>query len=268
MGKLYLIGLGVYPTYLTLQGLEVLKKCEFIFLEDYTSPIPSWCLEYIKNISGKNVVKVCRKDLEDDEGRVIFEKLEKGCNVALLVPGDPAIATTHNVLRIEACKRGHEVVVIHGVSILSSVISLVGLSPYRFGPVVTITYPRMNVYSLRPYEVVKDNLERNLHTLLLLDVSDDGKFMTINEALKILRVLEEKVKGKIFTEDRIIIGIARVGFPDTKVHVDTLTNLENYDFGEPPHVMIIPAKLHFIEYEVLIHVHKCNDELLKELLMK
>ena len=268
MGKLYIIGLGIYPTYITYEGIEVLKKVDVAFLENYTSPIPNWTIEFLKNLSGKNIRILTREDIENRNAEPLIKELDSGKNVAFIVPGDPFIATTHNYIRILAKLKGHEVKIIHGVSIISAAISLCGLSPYKFGPVATITYPRQGIYSNRPYEITMDNLSRGLHTLLLLDISDTGNYMTISEAIEILEKLEELNEGNVFTKDRVLIGIARVGYPDCKIHVDYLENLKGYNFGEPPHVIIVPAKLHFIEFDVLTKYYNVPEELLKKLVDK
>ena len=262
---LYIVGLGVYPTYISVKALHILKKkVDVIFLERYTSPIPNKLIKLLEKLIGKKIFEVTRYDLEDQSGKKIFDELEKGRNVALLVPGDPMIATTHITLRILALSRGFNVEVIHGVSIISAAISLSGLSPYRFGPIATITYPRLGVYSMRPYDIVKDNLSRDLHTLLLLDVSDSGKFMTINEAIEILEKLEEMRGEGIFTKDRVIMGLARVGYPNYVVKVGTLEKLKHEDFGETPHVIIVLARVNAIEYEVLSKVYKVDSETLSK----
>ncbi len=255
MSKLYIIGLGVYPDYISLRGIEILRRVSKIFIELYTSPIPYKILEnilrkYVENIYEKLEI-LSRKDIEDENCIKIIKELEKGNDVALLVPGDPMFATTHNIIRIIVKKRGFTSEVIHGVSILNAVISLLGLSPYRFGPVATVVYPRLNVLPERAYDITLENLRRNLHTLLLLDIRDDGGFMTASEAVKILEILEEKRREGVFIDDRVLIVLERVGFPDQKVHVLTLEKAREASYGEPPHSIVVPAKLSPVEQDLL-----------------
>ena len=204
-----------------------MKKVDVIYLETYTSCVPPWTIEFLSKLCGKDVKLITRQQLENENAKVIIKDLDEGKNVAFIVPGDPFIATTHNYVRVLAKIKGHEVHVVHGVSIISSVISLLGLSPYRVGPIATVTYPRCGVYSRRPYDIVKDNLNRNLHTILLLDISDEGGFMTIPEAVEILLKLEEMFGEGVFTKDRIVIGVARVGFPNYLVRCDRLEKLKS-----------------------------------------
>ncbi len=254
MSKLYIVGLGIYPDYLSIRGLEVVRRVETVFYECYTSPIPR---EKIVNIIKKyaphvKLVELNRRDIEDNNCRRIIEELNRGKDTVLLVPGDPMFATTHVAIRIIVKKSGHDVELVPGVSILNAAISMLGLSPYRFGPIATITYPRLGVLSERPYDITKENLIRNLHTLLLLDIKDNGDFMPIEDALEILKMLEEKRREGIFSNDRVIIVLSRLGFPDSKIHVDTIENLmrTNLD-SRPPHSIVVPAKLNHIERELL-----------------
>ncbi len=265
MARFYLVGLGVHPSYITLEGLNVIRRVDHVFLESYTSAVPADTVQFVERLCGKRVHVVTREDIEIRNCERIVQLLNQGHDVALLVPGDPIIATTHNALRVMIRSLGHDVHVIYGVSIYSAVISLLGLSPYRVGPIATITYPRMDVYSSRPYEVVEDNLSRGLHTVLLLDVSDDGKFMTVNEAVRIMRRLEEIHGRGVFSDDRIAIGVARVGYANSQIAIDELADLEGVDLGEPPHVMVIPSRLSPVEYEVLVKVHNADPDLLKRL---
>ena len=48
-----------------------------------------------------------------------------------------------------------------------------------------------------------------------------------------------------------VIGCARLGSDDFMVKYGTLEELKRFDFGKPPHCLIIPGKLHFAEEEML-----------------
>ncbi len=269
VARLYIIGIGIFPDYLTVRAIEVLRKVSHIFLECYTSALPIDELKKVlyEHVGEKALEILTRKDIEEDNCIKILKRLDSGQDVALLVPGDPMIATTHSYIRVLVRKKGHEVVIIHGVSILNSVISFLGLSPYRFGPVATVTYPRMGVYSERPYDVTKDNLARNLHTILLLDIRDDGGFMTVLEAVEILRELEKRRREGVFVEDRVIIGVARLGYPDQRVCIMRLRDADKASgLGDPPHTVVVPARLAEYEAEVLMHDLGLDPELVKELL--
>ena len=47
----------------------------------------------------------------------------------------------------------------------------------------------------------------------------------------------------------IVVGIARAGSDKTVVKADYLSGLKSYEFGEIPHVIVVPGELHFLEKE-------------------
>ena len=93
----------------------------------------------------------------------------------------------------------------------------------------------------------------SLHTLCFLDVdADKRRYMRIKEALRILLSLEEKIQRGVFTLKSLVVGISRAGAADGVVKAGSVKDLMAYDFGDPPHVLVVPAeKLHFMEAEAL-----------------
>jgi diphthine synthase len=75
--------------------------------------------------------------------------------------------------------------------------------------------------------------------------------MTANEAIDIMLKLEGKLKKKMFTQDTPAIVVARAGSDDTIIKADKVLKLSKLNFGPPPHVLIVPGKLHFMEAEAL-----------------
>ena len=47
------------------------------------------------------------------------------------------------------------------------------------------------------------------------------------------------------------MGIARAGSGNPHVRAGTAQNLKDHDFGDPLHILVIPAGLHLIEEEYL-----------------
>lgn len=254
VGELVFVGLGLYDHFdISLRGLKEVKDATYIFAEFYTSLMPGFALDDFRKISGKDVTVVSRRNIEDEGGKVILEKA-KGAKVVLLVPGDPLIATTHIALRLRAEREGIKTKVVHGASIISAVVGLSGLQNYRFGKSVTIPFSEGGYISKTPYLVVAENKARNLHTLCFLDVrAEENRYMTIKEALEILLTLEENNGQGVITEKKLAVGIARAGSEDVTVKADAIKNLVNFDFGSPPHILILPSEnLHFMEAEALI----------------
>lgn len=251
MGELVFVGLGLHDeTGISLKGLEEVKSAESVFIELYTSLLPNFSIERFEEVSGKKLRVVSRRELEDENGKVVLKEAEKG-KVVLLVPGDPLIATTHVALRLEAEKRGIKTHVVHGASIVSAAMGLSGLHNYKFGKSVTIPFPEN--FSETPYEVIMENLRLGLHTLCLLDIdAEEKRYLSIREALEMLLKVEEKRKNGVITSERLVVGIARAGSPNPKVKANLVEELLRYDFGDPPYTLIFPGKLHFMEAEALI----------------
>lgn len=249
MGEIVFVGLGLHDEMgISLRGLEEVKRSDDVFVEFYTSLMPGFSMERFEEKCGKTPQVVSRENLEEEDGEVIMRVAEDG-KAVLLVPGDPFIATTHVALRIEAEKRGIETSVVHGTSILSAVISLSGLHSYKFGKSVTIPFSET---SETAYEVIAQNRSLGLHTLCLLDVKEEeSRYMRIREGLQSLLKIEERRKEEVTPKDSFSVGIAKAGSKEPTVKAGYLENLLDYDFGEPPHTLVFPGKLHFMEVEAL-----------------
>ncbi|MBW2965335.1 hypothetical protein KY363_07800, partial [Candidatus Woesearchaeota archaeon] len=109
---------------------------------------------------------------------------------------------------------------------------------------------------------------RGLHTLCLVDIKmkeqsredlrtgasaepEKPRFMTLNEAVKILLGVESKRKEGFFTPDTLCIGCARLGSPEMSIKAGKASEILVFDFGKPLHCLIVPGKLHFVEEEAL-----------------
>jgi diphthamide biosynthesis methyltransferase len=49
----------------------------------------------------------------------------------------------------------------------------------------------------------------------------------------------------------LAIVVARAGSDDAMIKADKVSKLSKLDFGPPPHALIVPGKLHFMEAEAL-----------------
>jgi len=240
---LILIGMGLWDERdISCKGLEFARKADEVYIEFYTSKLMGANLQRIREFIGKDIKELCRSDLEENCRWIIETAKEK--NVAILIPGDPMIATTHSALRLEAEKRGVKVKIIHSASIINAICGLTGLHNYRFGKSATVSYPYAGRVSMTPVNVIRQNLSIDAHTILFLDLHP--RPMTINEAIEIL----EKADSSVL--DLFAVGIARAGSENPFVRCDRLRKLKDLDFGDPLHILVILAKtLHFMEFECL-----------------
>ncbi|MGC8895998.1 MAG: diphthine synthase [Candidatus Bathyarchaeia archaeon] len=252
MGEIVFVGLGLHDEKgISLRGLEEVKTADKVFIELYTSFMPNFSIKRFEELSGKRVQKISRRELEEENGKIIIEAAKRG-KAVLLVPGDPLIATTHVALRVYAERLGVKTRVVHGASIISAVAGLSGLHNYKFGKSVTIPFQNENP-SETPYEVIAKNKENGLHTLCLLDIkAEEKRYMRIRESLEVLLKVEEKRKKNVATMETLAVGVARAGSSNPTVKADFIKELLNYDFGEPPYSIVFPAALHFMEAEALI----------------
>jgi len=245
---LYLIGLGLADEKdITLRGLEAIKKCEKVYLESYTSKLI--CdISAMEKLYGKKLILADRAMVE--QANAILADAKKA-NVALLIIGDPLCATTHWDLLQRAKELKIRTEVIHNASIVSAV-GATGLQVYKFGKTTSIPFPSEKYEVETPYNVIKENKSIGAHTLVLLDLDPkNNKFMSVNEAIELLRSIERKRNEKVFLPKDWCVGVARLGAGDQKIVAGTVTEVSDSDFGHAPHALIVPGTLHFLEEEAL-----------------
>jgi len=253
LGELVFVGLGLYSeSDMSLQGVEEARTAETVFAEVYTSLMPELDLAKLEKLVEKRISFVSRQDLEDDCGKKILRATDKGKTI-LLVPGDPLIATTHVDLRIRAERQGIKTRVVHGASIVSAVMGLSGLQNYKYGRSVTIPFSNQGTVVETPYNVIRENKKRGLHTLCFLDIkAEEKRYMTIKEGLQALLNVEKKKRKQVVTSNTLAVGISRAGSKQPVVKADSVNKLLKHDFGAPPHTLVFPSKLHFMEAEALL----------------
>jgi diphthine synthase len=264
LNELVFIGLGLYDEKdISVRGLEALKEVDAVFAEFYTSLMPGLSIPNLEKMIGKQVNVVSRRVLEEENGQQLFDAAKKG-KAAFLVQGDPMIATTHVDLMISAKKQGIKTRVIHGASVVSAVRGISGLQNYKFGKAVTIPFFEEGFVSETPYNVIRENKERGLHTMCYLDIkATEKRYLTVNGALESLLELEKQKKQQVITPKTIVVGVARAGSPEPTVKAGYVEDMVKFDFGAPPHTLIVPGKLHFMEAEALIGLGGAPKEVLE-----
>ncbi|MEW5936292.1 MAG: diphthine synthase [Candidatus Thermoplasmatota archaeon] len=263
MGKLIFIGMGLHDERgIALQGLEAAKECDLLFMETYTSLMPGADAQRMESLYGKGIEMLSRSAVED--GAAILDAA-KDKEVGLLIPGDPMSATTHIDMRLRAERLGIRTWVVPGVSALTAVPSLLGLQHYKFGRVATVPFWAEHYRPTSFYDVVRSNLEMGMHSLLLLDVqAEQGRWMSAGEGFDILVEVERSRRGGIFVPERLVCVVARACAPDALLRAGDLAGMRGEDFGPPPHSIVIPGKLHFMEAEALEIFARAPREMLEE----
>lgn len=245
---LSIIGIGLNDEKdITLKGLELVKQSDFVYLESYTS-ILQCDVSALEKLYGKKIILADRTLVEQKAEETILNNA-KTKNVSLLIIGDALSATTHADIIQRANELKIKINIVHNASILTAVAET-GLQLYKFGKTTSVPFPEKNFQPETAYEVIRDNLLLGFHTLVLLDLRpSENRFMTVNEAIKILLDIESKRKEKVLSGKTKLIGCARLGNEKRTIKYGTAEKLLNEDFGKPPHCLIIPGKMHFAEEE-------------------
>jgi len=246
---------------MSLRALEEATGCGSIFAEFYTAVQGGATAKRIEALLGKSITVLGREQVES--GDVLLEAARRS-DACLLVVGDPLCATTHVELRIRARREGLRTMVVHGASALTAVPGLLGLQHYKFGRTTTLGFPQKGFAPESPYEMIRDNFSRGLHTLVLLDIqADAGRLMTAPEGLELLALLEERKGSGILGQGALVCVVARAGSPEPVIRAGRLGVLRSGDFGPPHHSIVVPGRLHFMEAEALIELAGAPPELVK-----
>jgi len=257
------VGLGLGSMeYLTRGAEEALLSSEKVYLDTYTGYLSSELEAFLRSQLGERLIHADRKKLEDGLHEIVDEAREK--EIVIATAGDPFIATTHISILIEAVKKGVSVRLIHGVSIMSAAASYSGLSAYKFGKAVTIPRDASDQVLEGVYQVIAQNQEHGLHSLVLLDTADGG--LGAGEAAEYLLRTEEKIGHGVFKNDRIVVVLANVGLRTAQKMCHTLGELAMISLPPPPHVLIFPGDLNFVEREALKLIAYCDKEMIDEYL--
>jgi diphthine synthase len=233
----YLIGLGLDKKSISADALEVLQKCDKIYLENYTINFP-YSTKELENVLKLKIEQLSRQNVESEE----FLKNAKTKDIALLVYGDSLSATTHLQLILSCKKQGIPCKIFHNSSILTA-ISETGLSLYKFGK--TTSMPNWKEHKNKPTSFVnyiKENLSIKAHTLILTDISLELK--------NAIEQLEESVKKEKIELPEKIIVISNAGTDNQKIFYDSIDELSKKNI-KMPFCLIIPSELHFLEKEAL-----------------
>ncbi|HLC79132.1 MAG TPA: diphthine synthase [archaeon] len=245
---LYIVGIGLSAQQLTLEALEILKGCEKIYIEEYTSRYPSSSAKELEQIIAKPVVSLMRKQVEEEFG-IILEQA-RAENIALAVYGNPLNATTHLQILLDAKEKGIKARAIAGISIFEFV-AFTGLERYKFGRTTSIVFHIEDYEPESFYDAIIENKKLGLHTLCLLDIKkEEEKMMSISHAISVLEVIEEKREMSALSES-IGVGIAGAGSDDCQIKAGTLDQLKSYNFTSYPQCLIVCGKLNEKEIEAL-----------------
>ena len=246
---LYFIGIGLNDEKdISVKGLEIVRKADYIYLENYTSKL-NCNIKYLEELYGKKIIVAGRKLVEMDAEKTILEQA-KTKEVAFLVVGDVFSATTHMDLYLRAKKKAIKTMVVHNASVLTAV-GITGLQLYKFGKTASIPISNENIET--PYDALKQNQKNSLHTLFILDLKEDSNdSLSVNDAIRYLLKVEMKRGERVFTDNTLCVGCTKLGSMDQMIKAGKARDLLRHNFGNGMHCLIAPAsKMHFMEEEAL-----------------
>lgn len=250
MGELVFIGLGLHDEKgITLQGLQDARSADVIFAEFYTAAFSGKFEDALEKEIGRPIRRLSREHVES--GREVIEAASTR-RVAFLVPGDPMAATTHVDLRLRAAAAGIPTRVVHGVSIISAAAGALGLQSYKFGRTTTVPFTTPTFRPTSPLDVILENLERGLHTLVLLDLREDGTVLDPKEAIRYLLEVARGKPSEAFGPKSLVCVLSRVGAREPGLVAAAANDLLAMDLGPPLHCVVVPGPLHFKEKEALV----------------
>ena len=233
---LYLIGLGLNVDGISKFGLDIVKRCKKIYLENYTVDLP-YTKHQVEEVVNK---KISNADREFIESLKIIDEAAK-LDVALLVYGSPLTATTHITLLQEAKASGIKTKVIYNASVFDAVAET-GLQLYKFGKIASMPQWKKNYEPDSFMKIVQENQSSKAHSLILVDIG-----LEFQEALE---QLEKAAKAYDIKLSRLVL-CQRLGTQNRKISYKTIEEFKEFSGVRKPYCLIIPSKLHFMEKEVL-----------------
>ncbi|WP_226023397.1 diphthine synthase [Halomicrobium salinisoli] len=245
------VGLGLYDERsITVEGKEALQTADRAFAEFYTSRLVGADHQRLEYYLDTDLEVLDRATVEQDPERVLAAAEDE--DVVFATAGDTMVSTTHVDLRLRARERGIHTRVVHGTTAQTAASSLTGLQNYRFGKATTLPFEDAHGADGVPdsvVETIEANRERDLHTLVYLDIKVDDphwegeeEFMTADRAADLL----SEPLG-----DALGVAVARAGSATPVVEADRLSELADGDFGGPLHLLVVPGDLHDMERDAL-----------------
>jgi diphthine synthase len=228
--------LGLNVDGISVYGMEILKRCKRVYLENYTVDFPYSSGE-LENFLEKKIIPADRTLVE---GLSIVDEASK-IDVALLVYGSPLTATTHITLVDECKKSGIRCKVINNASILDGIAST-GLQLYKFGKIASMPAWKKNFEPDSFMEIVKQNQSIDAHSLILCDIG-----LEFQDAMKQLEIARKNQGVKI----KKMLLCQAIGTKRQKIAYGEMSELKKDKGVQNPFCLIIPGNLHFLEKEFL-----------------
>lgn len=250
---LYLVGIGLKPEHLTLEALNILRDCDQVFLESYTSEYCEGENNELEKLIGKKFLVLGRVGVEQQfESAMLSAKKN---NIALMIFGNALTATTHLQVLLDAKQAGIKYKVIPGISITNTIAES-GIDEYKFGRTITLCYHEEGFEPESFYDQLLENQKIRLHTLALLDIKKDEnpqRLMNCIEGIEVLEKIKNKRKDKFEFNYVALLGMSN---KNQKIIVGKEKIFQSEDVKNLyPQSLIVTGKLNEKEEEALAKLH-------------
>lgn len=251
---LFLVGIGLAENDLSIGAIEACRRSE-LYLDAYTSFVDQKRVNALSKSLGREIKLLKRPELEENARELVSKALKR--NIAILVGGDPLIATTHKILYIEAKRAGIRPVIIHAASVFTAAMGESGLDFYRFGPTCTIPKWSEHYKPVSFYNTIQNNIENGKHSMLLLDYdAAEKQTIPLAEAVKTLESAESHYKKNQIKDSTKLMVLHNIAMKSQKIIFTTIKGAKKIVLNRGPTLIIIPAKLTDIETEIIKSMHK------------
>ncbi|MDE1825330.1 MAG: diphthine synthase [Candidatus Micrarchaeota archaeon] len=250
---LILTGTGVNNRDISQLAIEQIKQADELLLDLYTNHISKEELSNLSMLCAKEPKLLSRSDLEENAGQIV--ERAKRAKIAILVSGDPLIATTHHTILDLAAKAHVEYMVCHSSSIFSAAIGESGLDIYKFGPTTTITFWSEKYRPVSFIDAIKKNIDNAQHTLALFDYHyEEQRRMRLGEAIVLLHAADEQRGHGLMDKERMLLVMGDIGKQTQQIKYVQLGAVDKEvlkGFEGKTLCMIVPGKLSFAEEDAL-----------------
>ncbi|MEM3851514.1 MAG: diphthine synthase [Methanomassiliicoccales archaeon] len=244
-------------------ALRAVRDADCIYVETYTGIFDRTMLTELQKLNPR-VIPLGRKDVENPDAILSAAAVQ---NVVLLSTGESMAGTTHISLRLQAIERSIPAHLIFGASVFTAAPAAAGLQQYKFGRTTTLPRFREGYRPTSPASVVESNFNAGLHSLVLLDVdSETQQGMDAAEGISELMEMGKSISSTVLGEETFVCVLSRLGTSEEEVRAGRMGALRSQIFGPPPHCLIVPAKLHFMEAEALSKIAHADVEEIRHLL--
>src|SRR5437667_203325 len=101
-------------------------------------------------------------------------------------------------------------------------------------------------------DAIEKLVGKTVHRLTRKEVEDGEVILAPRDGIASLLKMASSLGSSEFGPDVLAAVLSRVGSPHVRVFAAPIARLAARDLGPPPHCIVIPGSLHFLEKEALV----------------